>query len=208
MMTQGWFTSSFWRPFISKRRPYAYLKDRTNQLMMLRGESPVSGGPRPTPARRRSAWRPGQRHTQGQGPGQHRDPGLPLLRASYSPPSPSDRQVLPLKGTVSDGLPLPTQPPQDDQGQKQSLAKWMPPASRPLSRGLPMVPSPNSTALLAQPGGLRLELPGGPEPPGPVRQWKPPHREGGSCILWGKLGPTHTLVGEATQPREVTVPSR
>lgn len=38
MMTQGWSTSSFWRPLTSKRRPYRYLKDRMNQLMILRGE--------------------------------------------------------------------------------------------------------------------------------------------------------------------------
>lgn len=37
MMTQGRSSSSVSRPLTSKRRPYTYLKDRTNQLMMLRG---------------------------------------------------------------------------------------------------------------------------------------------------------------------------
>lgn len=42
MMTQGPSTSSFFWPLTSKRRPYTYLKDRTNQLMMLRAEIPVT----------------------------------------------------------------------------------------------------------------------------------------------------------------------
>lgn len=46
MMTHERSSSSRWRPFISKRRPYKYLKERTNQLMMLRGEAgPWAEGP-------------------------------------------------------------------------------------------------------------------------------------------------------------------
>lgn len=97
MMTHERSSSSRWRPFISKRRPYKYLKERTNQLMMLseRRGGAVGRGPLPRalPAGPASPTRPDAEETETQ-------------RRDASPPRrhlpPSSRQVLSL-GPPQDG---------------------------------------------------------------------------------------------------------
>lgn len=100
MMTQGWSTSSFWRPLVSKRRPNTYLNFMTNHLMILRGDNVSEQVPTALHPVLGSGLEPGkgcQEHPQ------QTEPWLALLRLLARPwvhfPCKS-LQILSLKGSA------------------------------------------------------------------------------------------------------------
>lgn len=157
MMTQGRSTSSFRRPLTSKRRPYTYLKDRMNQLMILRGEGhserrshcPQLGGLGRAPWGR-TADRDTAETPQQTGP-------LPLSQAGHMTLSccaHRSPQALALKGD-GESHPASRQPDGSTASGGRRSAKKREPTSTPTPQGPALTPHP---CLLSQ---VRTPLVGG-----------------------------------------------